>query len=775
MEPKNFLFISLEALITDIAWQVLKEGHNVKYYIHDPGQKEIGDGFVEKTDDWGKEVSWADVIIFDDVLGEGAKAKKLRDEGKFVVGGTPYSDKLEDDRAFGQEELKKAGVPIIPQENFTSFDTAIDFVQKNPGKYVIKPSGEAQNQKQLLFVGQEDDGRDVIQILEHYKRIWSNRIKEFQLQKKISGVEVAVGAFFDGTEFIYPINVNFEHKKLFNGNIGPSTGEMGCYDDQTEVLTDSGWKFFKDLTYDDGICTLNPLSHVIEYNRPENIVSFDHHKQLVSIQNRTLDIMVTLDHNMYVSTQTNARKKNNRFTFVKAKDLEYQSLIKRTGEWIGVREEYFVIPSVDIGHYEGNQVVLHKTGEIEIPMDDWLAFLGIWLADGYTSNNKISISQKTTEKTERIEKLLERLPFKFSKGKNEFYIYNKQLYSYLNPLGKAQDKSVPKFVKELTPGQIGIFLDWFALGDGTTMKNGFRIFYTSSKKLADDIQELLLKVGRVGIIKKRNPRGMVWIYDHFADASNIQYEVIERVKKLDSWVDKRDTKIVDYDGRVYCATVKNHIMYVRRNGKPYWCGNTSMFWSEPNKLFNHTLKKMEPKLKEEHYVGYIDINCIANNYGIYPLEFTARFGYPTISIQQEGMITPMGEFLYELAKGNKPQLKTRSGFQIGVRILVPPYPFTDEEVFDTNSKDAVVIFDKQGTMDGVHIEDVKKVNGDWVITGNAGVALIVVGCGQTMKQAKHRAYSKISNILLPNMYYRTDIGDRWEEDSDRLHTWGYLY
>ncbi|HSY32049.1 MAG TPA: hypothetical protein VLA42_08680 [Verrucomicrobiae bacterium] len=31
-----------------------------------------------------------------------------------------------------------------------------------------------------------------------------------------------------------------------------------------------------------------------------------------------------------------------------------------------------------------------------------------------------------------------------------------------------------------------------------------------------------------------------------------------------------------------------------------------------------------------------------------------------------------------------------------------------------------------------------------------------------------------SNVLIPNMYYRTDIGDRWVEDTDRLHTWGYL-
>ena len=43
----------------------------------------------------------------------------------------------------------------------------------------------------------------------------------------MTGVEVAVGAFFNGKEFVYPLNVNFEHKKLFPGNIGPSTGEMG--------------------------------------------------------------------------------------------------------------------------------------------------------------------------------------------------------------------------------------------------------------------------------------------------------------------------------------------------------------------------------------------------------------------------------------------------------------------------------------------------------------------------------------------------------------------
>jgi hypothetical protein len=67
---------------------------------------------------------------------------------------------------------------------------------------MIKPSGEAQNHKRLLFVGEEEDGRDVVQVLEDYERAWADRIKEFQLQRRIMGVEVATGAFFNGRESV---------------------------------------------------------------------------------------------------------------------------------------------------------------------------------------------------------------------------------------------------------------------------------------------------------------------------------------------------------------------------------------------------------------------------------------------------------------------------------------------------------------------------------------------------------------------------------------------
>ena len=67
------------------------------------------------------------------------------------------------------------------------------------------------------------------------------------------------------------------------------------------------------------------------------------------------------------------------------------------------------------------------------------------------------------------------------------------------------------------------------------------------------------------------------------------------------------------------------------------------------------------------------------------------------------------------------------------------------------------------------------VDGLWQVAGNLGYVMIVTGSGSTMEEARKQAYSRIDNIMLVNMFYRTDIGATWGEDSDKLQTWGYLY
>ena len=79
-EPKKFLFISLESLSGDLAWQLVKEGHQVKAFIKLKEDADVYNGFIEKVDNWESYKDWADVIVFDD-MEFGEIADKLRKNG----------------------------------------------------------------------------------------------------------------------------------------------------------------------------------------------------------------------------------------------------------------------------------------------------------------------------------------------------------------------------------------------------------------------------------------------------------------------------------------------------------------------------------------------------------------------------------------------------------------------------------------------------------------------------------------------------------------------
>jgi len=138
-------------------------------YIADKRSREIGFGFVKKTNDYSKHLDWADIIVFD-YTGFGELSDNLRQSGKVVFGGSSYTDELELNRNFGQEELKRHGVKTLPFKEFDNFQSAIQYIEKNPDAYVITPSGETQELKQLLFVGQDENGEDVIRMLRVYEK-----------------------------------------------------------------------------------------------------------------------------------------------------------------------------------------------------------------------------------------------------------------------------------------------------------------------------------------------------------------------------------------------------------------------------------------------------------------------------------------------------------------------------------------------------------------------------------------------------------------------------
>ncbi|MBU0526924.1 phosphoribosylamine--glycine ligase [Candidatus Micrarchaeota archaeon] len=221
----NLLFVSTDLNIGSLIIRTINEGSNVKVYSSKYKHNAL-EGFLPDSkwvDNWKEHIDWADVIIFDDV-GWGKHADRLRKKGKLVVGGSEYTDKLEVDRQFGQEELQKIGIKILDETEFSTIDKIINYIKKNPARYVLKPCGG--HDSDGTIVAGSKDSSDLLILLEHNRKQWTKNNRYF-LQKFVEGIEVAVGATFDGNDFVYPININFEYKRLFNGGLGPLTWEMG--------------------------------------------------------------------------------------------------------------------------------------------------------------------------------------------------------------------------------------------------------------------------------------------------------------------------------------------------------------------------------------------------------------------------------------------------------------------------------------------------------------------------------------------------------------------
>ena len=185
------------------------------------------DNLVTKTKNWKKEISWVGkdgLIIFDDV-GWGKEQDKLRKKGYLVVGGCEMADKLEMDREFGQKIFKKYGLNTVPLVDFDDIEDAILHVRKNKNAWVIKRNDGMS--KFMSYVGAFEDGRDVENLLMNYLQNKHLKKDKITLHERVVGIEMGVGRYFNGHDWVGPIEINFEHIKFMPGDIGPATSEMG--------------------------------------------------------------------------------------------------------------------------------------------------------------------------------------------------------------------------------------------------------------------------------------------------------------------------------------------------------------------------------------------------------------------------------------------------------------------------------------------------------------------------------------------------------------------
>jgi len=220
--------------------QLQAAGHEVRVWVGNPLSHGSLTGLLTRVDDWRAQLPWLrdageDGVILVETASFGPEQERLRADGFSVIGGSTYGDRLEHDRAFGQRELAAVGLRIAPVHAFTSYGDAIDFIRARPRRYVYKYNGSRFGSTHN-HVGQMDDGRDIIALLARIERGWSGPAPSFVLMDHLVGVEVGVGAYFDGERFLEPACLDWEHPRFFPGDLGELTGEMGT------LVTYRGWR-----------------------------------------------------------------------------------------------------------------------------------------------------------------------------------------------------------------------------------------------------------------------------------------------------------------------------------------------------------------------------------------------------------------------------------------------------------------------------------------------------------------------------------------------------
>jgi phosphoribosylamine---glycine ligase len=242
----RFLGIGDSCDLGALYMRLLADGHEVRVFVGEPMAQGTMAGLVEHTPDWERELDWVGasgddgIILFENVAqSRGELQDRLRRDGFHVIGGSAWGDRLENDRAFAQRVLADIGLQTAKIAEFDDLAAAEDFIDRYPGRYVLKFNGTNFSSNEN-YVGRLADGADVRALLRAKFFQRPDEAFSFVLMEHLEGVEMGVGGYFNGERFIGEACLDWEHKRFFPGNLGELTGEMG-----TIATFDRSRRFFE--------------------------------------------------------------------------------------------------------------------------------------------------------------------------------------------------------------------------------------------------------------------------------------------------------------------------------------------------------------------------------------------------------------------------------------------------------------------------------------------------------------------------------------------------
>jgi hypothetical protein len=352
-----------------------------------------------------------------------------------------------------------------------------------------------------------------------------------------------------------------------------------CFDDQTEILTNDGWKLFADVKGTEQVLTLD--GDCSEWGPVTEVHKYRHDGHLNVYEARGASFAITDAHRLLCRSPKSSAWELRRFD-----QMPWASYVRRCASWSGTNPARITFrQAVPMPH--------GGTRDRSWTFDwlDFCEFLGWFVSEGcvYHENRRngrarIVLSQNPGPKLDRMQALLVRMGFavrRWSKsgGGDTLEVYCRPLAGWLDEhCGRmAHNKRVPRVVKDSATEAIERFLETYQAGDGCPTASGGCSYRTSSTGLADDLQEMLAKLGVCGKATLMARAGSKFrIGDRIATRLHDTWSVIRYSRPQDIYLDKNLVRRIPYGGFVYCVSTPLQTILVRRHGVVMWSGNSGL-------------------------------------------------------------------------------------------------------------------------------------------------------------------------------------------------------
>ena len=217
-----------------LGWKLAQSPLVKKIYCApgNPGMAELGEGIDIKANDTAGLADFAlensidlTVVGPDDCLAAGV-VDVFKKKGLKIFGPTQKAARIESSKAFSKDLMRKANIPTADYAVFEDHQKALDYLKGQRYPLVIKASGLALGKGVIICQNEEQAWTALKSAM--VDKVFGASGNQVIIEEFLEGQEISIHAFCDGERAaLFPASQ--DHKRVFDGDLGPNTGGMGSY------------------------------------------------------------------------------------------------------------------------------------------------------------------------------------------------------------------------------------------------------------------------------------------------------------------------------------------------------------------------------------------------------------------------------------------------------------------------------------------------------------------------------------------------------------------